>query len=803
MTNKHPYLLRLALLLAALFLLIGCNRSTPTPAPAPAVVPPFSREELPPEEAIVQVEHDQGGTIALEDGAQVTLPAGALVADATVTFRTALGAPPAPLPASILGRAYELLVEDSELTGVALLRLPLPPGVTPDQYEIAPYRWTGRVWERVTARDVTGGIQLGVSQPGIVALLGRWRLADATIALVKPDTVPGQASIPLTLVGQYRYSAIPALQDDLVPARVVLKQDSSGGAGLVSGDPSQDITVDEATLFFKPDPSRSQGLIEFSHVFELTPGLLDLDPGVNTRFYVVLTVEDSAAPTRRVSSGVEYTQILPIRVENMKVVRPVVLEEDRIRLRWKVLLNGLTFQTPESRTVTLDLQPIIDQGGVGDYRIVLEVAYEGDWRPISNEVSIQLALRATATLPPGVQPTPTTALVAIVTPGPPIQPPTVPTRRPTPSTSGGGAGAATPSPTVTEAAAVTPTPTRPAWANVFWADQYIVAPGGCTNLHWKVEGVITVLFDGQPATGEETRQVCPTQTTTYTLSVTSSAGQQNRTVTIQVATSGQPAIAFTADRMQVSPGGCTTLSWSAVNVKEVRLNGQGVAGVASQQVCLEQTANFELVVITSDDQTITKRLTITVTQAPISDLDAAFWAEQYTLNPGNCTTLHWRVENVKSVVLDTEGVPGIGARQVCPEEVQFYTLEITDLTDMMTIKEVALRATDPAMNPDEIVAQGEVSEVISKSDVSPNEQGDQPGFEVTVVGLNVLFVGGPGSIVGSAVVSVPQSVIDLGENSALHWPVRPGQLVEFRATCNGNACYFDYTSDAYLYWRSE
>ena len=133
----------------------------------------------------------------------------------------------------------------------------------------------------------------------------------------------------------------------------------------------------ETTLYFKPDPAQSQGPDRVQPRFRRLPGLLNLDPGVNTRFYTVLTVEDSAAPTRRISTGVEYTQVLPIHFENMKVVRPVLQGEERVKLRWKVMLNGLTFQTPDAPGPELALQPIIDQGGVGDYKIVLEVRTRG------------------------------------------------------------------------------------------------------------------------------------------------------------------------------------------------------------------------------------------------------------------------------------------------------------------------------------------------------------------------------------------------------------------------------------------
>ena len=78
-----------------------------------------------------KVDRRKGGTISLDDGAQATLPPGSLTEDATVTFRTASQTPGVPVPSSILGQAYELAVDGADMTGVALVRLPLPPGSPP------------------------------------------------------------------------------------------------------------------------------------------------------------------------------------------------------------------------------------------------------------------------------------------------------------------------------------------------------------------------------------------------------------------------------------------------------------------------------------------------------------------------------------------------------------------------------------------------------------------------------------------------------------------------------------------------
>jgi hypothetical protein len=68
----------------------------------------------------------------------------------------------------------------------------------------------------------------------------------------------------------------------------------------------------------------------------------------------------------------------------------------------------------------------------------------------------------------------------------------------------------TPAPTATQAVTTTIS---------FWADKEQIKLGKCTIIHWDVEGIKQVYFDGTGVTGHETRQVCPTADTTYTLHV--------------------------------------------------------------------------------------------------------------------------------------------------------------------------------------------------------------------------------------------------------------------------------------------
>jgi uncharacterized protein YkwD len=77
----------------------------------------------------------------------------------------------------------------------------------------------------------------------------------------------------------------------------------------------------------------------------------------------------------------------------------------------------------------------------------------------------------------------------------------------------------------------------------FRIDQSIINTGQCVNVSWHVWDAKAVLFQGQPVKAEETRQDCPAQTTTYTLTAVSAGNaqyMQKRTVRVRAAPVAQP-----------------------------------------------------------------------------------------------------------------------------------------------------------------------------------------------------------------------------------------------------------------------
>jgi len=791
------------------FTLAACNpaasgfRTQSTRVPATAAGAPAP---LPDTSATAVIRPEEGGIVALRDGAEASVPPDALTGTAVASLRVAPRTPAAPIPRNVIGRAYEFSLEGGELSGVTKLTLPLPADVAPDQYDLAAYRWDGRMWERVSSRAVDRVLQVGVSTPGIFSIQGQWRLADATVGLALPAVEPGRPTVQMTAAGQYHYAALPTLQHDYVQARLTLKRDTSGGSGQVTGDPTKDETVAEAILAFKPDPAQAQGIIEFTQAFEVSPGQLDMVPGTTSNFYTVLTVDDSASPTRRVSPGIQYSQVLPIQAVGTDVVRPALVDEQKFDLRWHVRLNGKTMVQPPADSLKLALPDLLAQGGIGEYHITLEALSEGSYVPVSNEVIVQLNLPATPTPTPSQTPVPSPSATAI--PGqegglatPDASMPPTPTRRSPPGarTAEPTAGA-TPTYTATPAAA-TPSPTRPDWASVFWADRYVLAPGECTNLHWEVQDVTAVYLDGNPTTGAETRQVCPGATTVYTLRVAKGNTTQDRRVTITVQEAGQVALEFTADDYEVPRGSCTTLHWRVTDVSAVYLDDVGVAGESSRQVCPSETTTYEIRAEGGSSKTTTKETTISVVEPNQIVID--FWAEQYTLQPGKCTTLHWSVHDVQEVFLLTtgpeEGVAGVGTREICPTGRQFYTLRANASDNRSATKQITLDGYEPSLGINEVVAQGIVNSVARVSELAPN----QPGRRLVIDGINPLFVGSGGFLSSVASLEMFDTQISRAPGSPVDWPINPGQLVEFRAVCTNNICKLQHDPNYYLHLRSD
>jgi hypothetical protein len=218
-------------------------------------------------------------------------------------------------------------------------------------------------------------------------------------------------------------------------------------------------------------------------------------------------------------------------------------------------------------------------------------------------------------------------------------------------------------------------------------------------------------------------------------------------------------------------------------------------------VCPATDTIYVLDVEFADGTTASRSLTIAVT--PTGVVVLRFWAEQYTLPSGACTTLHWKVQNVREVYLNDQGVPGVGAVQVCPDASRPYTLRVVDWAGRTGEHTIVLMVGDPELEASEVIAQGVVNNVVAVPDVDPNQSGDQMGYRLVIDGVNALFTGTPGWAQAAVALRVPQSLIQSGQGSPVDWPIVASQQVEFRSTCEGSECLLQEASDVYLRLRSE
>jgi hypothetical protein len=86
-------------------------------------------------------------------------------------------------------------------------------------------------------------------------------------------------------------------------------------------------------------------------------------------------------------------------------------------------------------------------------------------------------------------------------------------------------------------------------------------------------------------------------------------------------------------------------------------------------------------------------ISITPTPVPESIPNIQFWADPETIQAGDCTTIQWQVENVKSVVFGGVDQPLEGTYSACHCKSETYTLTVTKLDDSVEKPKVNINVT--------------------------------------------------------------------------------------------------------------
>ena len=181
------------------------------------------------------------------------------------------------------------------------------------------------------------------------------------------------------------------------------------------------------------------------------------------------------------------------------------------------------------------------------------------------------------------------------------------------------------------AAPVAPPPPPPPPVGSLKATPESVDKGKCATLTWYVSNATGISIEpgigSVPSSGS--RQVCPDNTTRYTITATGEggSGRQSTTVTVKLPPPPPPApvVSLSASPESIDKGRCAMLSWSATNAIRVSIE-PGIGSVAPSgniQVCLDDTKRYTLTAI-GEGGSGTASATVTVKPPPKMTLRIEF-----------------------------------------------------------------------------------------------------------------------------------------------------------------------------------
>ncbi|MDD5311599.1 MAG: hypothetical protein PHO26_01000 [Dehalococcoidia bacterium] len=179
------------------------------------------------------------------------------------------------------------------------------------------------------------------------------------------------------------------------------------------------------------------------------------------------------------------------------------------------------------------------------------------------------------------------------------------------ATSSGGNSTATATVTITDSSLPVIT--------AFTATPGTVTSGLASKLQWTVTGATSVSISPNigAVSASDSKQVYPTENTTYTLTATNSIGSDNATATVIVAIASSPPVinSFTASPTTISFGGSSYLTWSITGATSISID-QGIGTpVLSFGQTVSPTENTTYT-LTANNSAGSDNATVTITVNP-------------------------------------------------------------------------------------------------------------------------------------------------------------------------------------------
>jgi len=228
----------------------------------------------------------------------------------------------------------------------------------------------------------------------------------------------------------------------------------------------------------------------------------------------------------------------------------------------------------------------------------------------------------------------------------------------------------------------TPTPV-PAPVCTLNASPTSITAGGTSKLTWTSQNATSASLNqniGAVAVNGS-RDVKPTVSTTYILTVTNSAGVKatcSRTVTVTPPPVPAPVCTLNASPTSITAGGTSKLTWTSQNATSASLN-QNIGAVAvngSRDVKPTVSTTYTLTVTNSAGVKATCSRTVTVTPPPVPAPVCTLNVSSATITAGGTSKLTWNTTNASKVSINQNigAVAVNGSRDVKPTVSTTYTL---------------------------------------------------------------------------------------------------------------------------------
>ena len=248
------------------------------------------------------------------------------------------------------------------------------------------------------------------------------------------------------------------------------------------------------------------------------------------------------------------------------------------------------------------------------------------------------------------------------------------------------------------------------------ADPSEIITGQATTLAWDSTDSTTAVIDNGigevDATG--TFVVTPTQTTTYTITISGPGGSASGNVVITVYQ--VPTVEITADPSEIVQGQTATLTWSSTDAVIASIDsGIGSVGLNGSYTLYPSVTTTYSITVTGPGGTATGSVNVVVIEPPIVTISA----DPQEIYRGESTVLFWNTCNVSEVIIDN-GIGSVdlnGSFVVTPEITTTYTITAESVngsvTDSITVivnePTITLTITSPfdgesIFRPDTMVA---------------------------------------------------------------------------------------------------